>query len=118
MPRVADYAIITDAFVLEFHQHIIDFTVPANIDPGSRCVLGFMVKAEHVDDMTLTIHINDAEVVEQRFSGGFETFRFFQEVVAAGVVKPGSNQFIFHTTTTDAAAVQISDAVLWFQANI
>ena len=118
MPRVADYAIITDAFVLEFHQHIIDFNVPANIDPGSRCVLGFMLDAEHIDAMTLTIHLNDTKVWEWRFSGSFQSLHFFQEVISAGVVKPGGNQFIFRTTSDDATAVQISDAVLWFQANI
>jgi hypothetical protein len=118
MPRVADYAIITDAFVLEFNEHIINFTVPANIDSGSRSVLGFMLKVEHVDNMTLTIHINDTQVWQRGFSGAFESLHFFQEVIPAGVVKPGSNRFIFHTTSDDATADQISDAVLWFQANI
>ena len=118
MPRVADYSIITDAFVLEFHQHIIDFNIPDNIDPGSRCVLGFMLNIEHVDDMTLTLHINDTKIWERRFSGSFQSLHFFQEVIGAGVAKPGSNQFIFRTMSDDATAVQISDAVLWFQANI
>jgi hypothetical protein len=118
MARVADYSIVTDSWVIEVSQHSINFDVPSNIDPGSRCVLNFMLQVYHLDDMTLVVRINGTEVWNWTYKGDSKTVMFFQEVVAAGVVKPGANTFSFHTTTTDATAVQFSDVVVWWQANI
>jgi predicted aldo/keto reductase-like oxidoreductase len=118
MARVADYSIVTDAWVIEAAQHSINFDVPSNIDPGSRSVLNFMLSVDHIDDMTLVVRINSSEVWNWTYKGDSQTVMFFQEVVSAGVVKPGTNTFSFHTTTDDATAVQFSDVVVWCQANI
>jgi hypothetical protein len=118
MARVADYSIVTNAWVIEAAQHSINFDVPSNIDPGSRSILTFMLQVYHLDDMTLVVRINGSEVWNWTYTGDSKTVMFFQEVVAAGVVKPGTNIFSFHTTTDDATAVQFSDVVVWWQTNI
>jgi len=118
MPRVADYSIVTDAWVLEFDQHSIDFEIPSNIDSSSRCILGFMVDVFHVDSMVLTLRLNGAQVWQRSFPGDSKRVHFFQEVIAAGIAKPGTNTLSFRTTGGEATANQLSDVVLWFQANI
>jgi hypothetical protein len=39
-------------------------------------------------------------------------------VIEAGVVKPGTNVFSFESSSDDYKFVQLSDIVLWWQANI
>jgi len=119
MARVADYAIVADNWHVEgFDSSTINFEVPSNIDKGSRCVLGFMMKEDNLDDLTLKLKINGAEVFEWSVSGGSDyPARFFQEVVAAGVVHAGTNTFSFHTSSGDFRFTELSDIVVWFQAN-
>jgi hypothetical protein len=119
MARVADYAIIADAWHVEgFDATTINFEVPSNIDNGSRCVLGFMMKEDNLDDLTLRLKINGTEVWNWSVSGSSDyPARFFQEVVAAGVVHAGTNTFSFHTSSDDFRFTELSDVVLWFQAN-
>jgi hypothetical protein len=119
MARVADYAIIADGWHVEgFDSTVIDFNVPSNIDDGSRCVLGFMMKEQALDDVTLRIKINGTEVWNWTWSGGSDDpARFFQEVVQAGLVKAGTNTFSFHSSSDDYRFTELSDVVLWFQAN-
>jgi hypothetical protein len=119
MPRVADYSIIRDSWIVEFHQTTIEFEVPSNIDAGSRCVLGFMMKADHPEAMILSIRINGHVVWEWQTSDGTDLpIRYFQEVVAAGVIEPGKNIFHFDSESSDFTFVQLSDIVVWWQANI
>jgi len=118
MPKVADYSIVTDAWVIEAAQHTINFEIPSNIDAGSRSILGFMLDIYHLDSMNLTLHLNGTKVWSRGFPGDSERVHFFQEVIAAGVVKPGTNALTFDTTSSDATAVQLSDVVIWWQANI
>jgi hypothetical protein len=119
MARVADYAIVADSWVVDGVKNEISFTVPSNIDAGSRSVIGFMLKTDHLDAMTLTLRMNGFEIWNWSWSGGSDDpARFFQEVVAAGVVKPGRNVFSFDTSSGDARFTELSDIVVWFQANI
>ena len=70
-------------------------------------------------DLSLTVRLNGTKVWEWDFpGGGHPPVRFFQEVVAAGVVKAGTNVFSFDASTGDFALVQLSDIVIWWQANI
>jgi hypothetical protein len=118
MARVADYAIVADNWVVDGTQNQIKFNVPSNIDAGSRCVIGFMMKTAHLDAMTLKLRMNGIEIWKITWSGGSdEPARFFQEVVAAGVVKPGANVFSFDTSSGDFRITELSDIVVWFQAN-
>ena len=70
MPRVADYSIVADGGVVEFTQDTITFEVPANIDAGSRSILGFMVKVWSADETSLTLRINGTKVWTWGSSGG------------------------------------------------
>ena len=117
MARVADYSIVSDAWVVEFNQDTINFDVPSNIDAGSRSILGFMVQVDNSDDLTLTLRMNGTKVWTWNFPEG-NRIMFFQEVIQAGSVKPGKNVFSFDSNSADFNFVQLSDIVVWWQANI
>jgi hypothetical protein len=119
MARVADYSIIADGWVVEANKDTVNFEVPSNIDAGSRSILGFMLDVHNLDDMTLTIRVNGTKVWTWHYSGGSShPVRYFQEVIPAGVVKPGMNVFSFDSSSGDVRFVQLSDIVIWWQANI
>jgi len=117
MARVADYSIVTDGWVVEANQDTISFEVPENVHTGSRSILGFMLEVYNLDDTTLTLRLNGEKVWTWKYSGG-RRVTFFQEVIAAGVVKAGTNVFSFDSSSGDARFVQISDVVVWWQASI
>ncbi len=117
MARVADYTIIADGWVLEFDQDTVNFEAPATIDTGSRSILGFMVHVDNDDDLTLTLRLNDTRVWHWKFPDG-NRVQFFQEVITAGIVKPGKNVFKFESSSKDFNVVELSDIVLWWQANV
>jgi len=117
MARVADYSIIADGWVVEATQDTVNFEVPSTIDAGSRSILGFMLEVDNLDDLTLTLRLNGTKVWTWSYSEG-DRVRFFQEVIAAGVVKPGANVFSFESSSGDFRFVQLSDIVVWWQANI
>jgi hypothetical protein len=119
MPRVADYSIVADGWVIAGVQDTRNFEVPSTIDAGSRSILGFMLDVENQDDMTITLRLNGTKVWTWSYSGASShPVRFFQEVVAAGVVKPGTNVFSIDTSSGEKRFVQLSDIVVWWQANI
>ena len=119
MPTIADYSIIADAWFNEKDTDTVKFSVPANIDPGSRAVLGFMFKVWCDEALSLEVRINGIKVWSwQCDSGDSFPARFFQEVVAAGVVKPGSNVFSFSSSSGSFRSDQFSDVVVWWQAKI
>lgn len=119
MARVADYSIVSDAWVLEMNQDTVNFNVPSNIDAGSRSILSFMLNVGHIEDMSLTLRLNGTNVWSWNWSGSNSNRLYhFQEVIAAGVVKPGANVFSFDSSSGDARFVQLSDIVVWWQANI
>lgn len=117
MPKVADYSIIADGWVVEATQDTVNFDVPSNIDTGSRSILGFMLEVDNLDDMTLTLRLNGTKVWNWNYSSG-DRVMYFQEVVAAGVVKAGANVFSFDSSSGDFRFVQLSDITLLWQATI
>ena len=117
MPLIADYSIIADAVVLEKDKSVIDFTVPSNIHTGSRVLLGFMCSVDNNDDLLLRVRFNGTQVWSRNFESGNRT-QFFLEVVQAGAVKPGANNLSFISSSTDFNVVELSDIVIWWQANI
>ena len=119
MTKAASYAIVTDSWVIESLQTTISFTVPSNIAADSRSVIGFMLKTDHLDAMTLKLRVNGTEIWNWSWSGGSDDpAQFFQEVIGAGVVKPGANVFSFDSSSGDARFLELSDIVVWFQVNI
>lgn len=117
MATVADYSIVTDGWVVEATQDTINFEVPSTIDRRSRSILGFMLEVDNADDLTLTLRLNGTKVWTWNYPSG-SRIRFFQEVIAAGVVQPGTNVFSFESSSGDFRFVQLSDIVVWWQANI
>jgi hypothetical protein len=119
MATVADYSIIADAWVVEVNQNTLNFNVPSNVDPGSRSILGFMLKVNAFDTLYLKIRLNGIEVWSWHCEGGGDfPIRFFQEVVPAGAVKPGKNVFSFDSNSGATNVVMVSDVVVWWQAHI
>lgn len=119
MARVADYVIVSDAWKVDAGGiNTIKFTVPDNIDTGSRCVLNFMFEVGCDAAMTLGVSINGTNVWTWEASGGVdEPIRCMQEVVSANIVKAGENLFQFSTISTDLRFTEFSDIVLWFQGS-
>jgi hypothetical protein len=117
MARVADYSIIADGWTVEAQTDTITFQVPSTVDAGSRSILGFMLQVDNLDDLTLSLRLNGVQVWTWNWPDG-NRIRFFQEVIAAGVIKPGANVFSFESSSGDFSFVQLSDIVVWWQANI
>jgi len=119
MARVADYTIIADAWhVDDATTNTIKFTVPDNIDTGSRCILNFMFKVWCEDDMTLSVSINGTDVWTWSATGGTDQpMRCIQEVVSAKIVRAGENIFQFFASSNDYRSTELSDIVLWFQGS-
>jgi hypothetical protein len=82
---------------------MIQFEAPA-LRPGYLTVDRY-----HLESMNLTRHLNGVKVRSRGFPGGSERVRF-QEVIAAGLVKPGTNTLTFDTPSDDSTAGQLSDA--------
>jgi hypothetical protein len=117
MATAADYSIVTDGWVLQKNQDTISFNVPSNIDTGSRAILGFMLHAENLESLTLTLRLNGTSVWNWNFAEG-KRLQYFQEVVTAGIVKAGNNVFKFESSTDDFHLVEVSDVVVWWRAKI
>ncbi len=117
MARVADYSIIADGWIVESTHDTINFDVPSTIDAGSHSILGFMLQVKNLGDISLSVRLNGAQVWIWNYSDGARE-GYFQEVIAAGVVKPGANALSFESSSGDLRFVQLSDIVLWWQANI
>jgi hypothetical protein len=129
MARVADYSIITDGVMQTSRA---DFTVPDNIHAGSRSVLRFKIKARghdlrdvpfgSFDGMQTKLRLNGSTVWTWNWSNDQNPTRVFQEVVAAGVLKAGRNTFDFIVDFDDPdgglSIIEVSDAVVWWQAEI
>ncbi|CAH0149387.1 hypothetical protein [Roseomonas sp. CECT 9278] len=119
MARVADYSIIVDSWISENSTDSRKFTVPDNIHPSSRSILTFMFDADSDDGVTVNVRLNGSLAwTWTASSGDSRPVRFFQEVVAAGVVKPGENVFSYNSSSSDSRTIRFSDVVLFWQASI
>ena len=119
MARIADYTIITDAWVIEGNQDTIEFAIPSNLNVSSSSILGFMFKLNSTDGVTIKFRLNGIEVWSWNFSDGSDLpTRYFQEVVGGNVLRPGTNVFSMQSSSGGKTFMQISDAVLWIQVNI
>ncbi|MCE3287362.1 MAG: hypothetical protein K0S64_968 [Gaiellaceae bacterium] len=94
------------------------FDVPPNVSSGARSILGFTLKVWHADDMNLKLRMNGTEVWDWNWSGEGTHLQYFQEVMPAGLIKPGNNVLSFDSSSGDFRQVQLSDVVVWWQANI
>ena len=117
MAQAADFVIVSDPWVVQGVQDTINFSVPSNIDPRSRSVIGFLLEVDNADDTTMTLRMNGTKIWHWTYGDGARV-QFFQEVLNAGVVKAGANVFSFDSSSGDFRFVQLSDIVVWFRVNI
>lgn len=117
MPRIADFTIITDSWASEFGEDTLEFEVPDTLHTGSRSVLGFMLEFSNIEDSSITLRLNGEKIWDWNYSDG-RRVQYFQEVIAAGVLKSGRNVFHMNSNSSDARSLRISDAVIWWQASI
>ena len=121
MPRIADYTIIVDAWAVDAVGDSIEFQVPDNVSVSSRAILGFMLDVNNNGELGIKIRLNGVEVWSWHYSDFSRLpVRYFQEVIASNVVKPGTNVFRLTGTSSpdDKWFAQISDAVLWIQVDV
>ena len=117
MPRIADYSVVTDVWVHETPGGSVTFQVGSNIDAGSQSVLSFMLQVDNDASLDVDLRLNGISVWKWHFPDG-NRFRFIQEVITPGVVRPGANVLSFTSSSGDFRMVRVSDVVLWWQANI
>lgn len=116
MPRVASYTIIADAWTAGPR---LDFEVPAAIVPDSRCILTFMLDPDVGAEASVEVLVNGVAVWHWTFPEEAARFaRFYQEVIPAGLVVPGSNRLELRLAPGTTGLVLISDVVLWWQSEL
>jgi hypothetical protein len=119
MARIADYTIITDAWVIHADQDTIEFQIPDNLNVPSRSILGFMLKVNNSEELSIRFRLNGTEVWSWHYSDGSDLpTRYFQEVIGGNVLRAGTNVFSMDGSSGDKWFMQISDAVLWIQVNV
>jgi hypothetical protein len=115
MPSAANFTVISDAWSAAPR---FDFQVPESIDPSSMPVLGFMLDPDVGAEAEVRLLLNGEPVWRWRF-GPQDTgaARFFQEVIPAGVAKPGANRLEWDSSNRSAGRILTSDIVLWWHAS-
>ena len=120
MGNVANFTVIRDAWNQDLYDGV-DFEVQSAIDTDRRAVLTFMLHNYSEGDATVTLRINGKKVWTWSFSE--DKTRFYQEVLAADVIHPGTNRINCEVYRNDDgrfdfAAAELSDIVLWYRVNI
>jgi hypothetical protein len=110
MTSVADYIIVADGiFNTGVVEGFFQFTPPPKYDIGSRVVLSFMAGTLDIAQfpVSFAVQINSKTVLD--YSVGQPLFpQVMQEVVEAGLIKPGINEIVFSSTPH----MRFSDVVL------
>ena len=115
MPSAANFTVISDAWSPASR---FDFQIPASIDVGARPVLGFMLDPGIGAEAEVRLLLNGEPVWRWKFApSDAGAVRFFQEVVPAGVVKPGANRLEWEAPIRSADRILTSDIVLWWHAS-
>ena len=122
MGNVANFSVVRDAWTHEALSNGIDFDVPSTIDLDKRSVLSFMLNVYVEGDMSINLRINGTKVWNWTFEN-YKRWGLYQEVVAKGVVRPGTNTISFDADLTsggsfDFGSVEFSDIVVWWRADI
>ena len=122
MPTIADYVVVSDAgFALPGTTGDRHFQITAplgNVSASSPSILTFRVNPD-IDsgDVTLRMRLNDHVAVMQVFDT--EPQRSWQEVMPAGALKPTGNELIVSVPSdSGGGSVQVSDIVIFYQANV
>ncbi|HEX8128896.1 MAG TPA: hypothetical protein VF527_07330 [Pyrinomonadaceae bacterium] len=120
MPRIADYAVITDGkFAIQTGGDIdkdFDFTLESGVHLGSRSILAFVLFATSAaNSLKFEVKINGTAQLSYTVTG-FRT-NTLHEVIDANVLKAGSNNIAFRITG-GSGALEFGDTVLLYQRDI
>lgn len=120
MPRIADYAVITDGkFAIQTGGDVdkdFDFTLESGAHLGSRSVLAFVVFANSAaNNLTFEVKVNGIAQLSYTISG-FRT-NTLHEAINANVLKAGSNNIAF-SITGGSGKLEFGDTVLLYQRDI
>lgn len=120
MPRVADYAVITDGqTTLQTGGDIdkdFDFTLESGAHLGSRSILAFVLLTSAANNPEFQIKINGtAQLSYGIFGVGAHTLH---EVIDANVLKAGSNNNIAIKIIGGSGKLVFGDIVLHYQRDI
>jgi hypothetical protein len=120
MPRIADYAIITDGkFTIKTGGDLdqdFDFTLESGAHLPSRSILAFVLfVAQGASSLAFEVKINNVAQLNYTFTG-FQV-NTLHEVIDANVLKAGTNNIVFHITG-GSGTLQFGDIVLQYQRDI
>lgn len=118
MQRVASFSVVSDAWVVEAIQNTISFDVPSHLDSGSQSVLSFMLDISCSENTSLILRMNGLRVWHWNYSEDTRLVQNYQEVLNPGVLRAGTNVFSFDSSSGDVRFLQLSDIVVWWQANL
>jgi len=122
MGNIGNFSVVRDDWSHDALRNGIDVDVPNHIDLDKRSVLSFMLSVLVEGSVGFSLRINGTKVWNATF---LNTNRWgqFQEVIAAGVVRPGINTVSFEYDGSsdgrfDFSGVKFSDIVIWWRGDI
>lgn len=120
MPRIADYAIITDdKFTIQTGGDIdrdFDFTLESGAHLGSRSILAFVLFVDgDADSLAFQVKVNGKSQLSYTFTG-FQV-NTLHEVINRDVLKAGTNNVEFRITG-GSGKLAFGDVVLHYQRDI
>ncbi len=120
MPRIADYAVITDSkFTIATGGDIdkdFNFSLESGAHFGSRSVLSFVLfVSQGANNLGFEVKVNGSSQLSYTFTG----FRVMtlHEVIDANVLKTGTNNVVFRITG-GSGTLEFGDTVLLYQRDI
>jgi hypothetical protein len=117
--RIADYSIIRENALTVVGLDEIAWKMPANLDRGSRSILGFILRLADIDNwVQVRVLINGHITYKRRFESDY--YGTIIQVVKKNFLLHGQNIINFEVTGGDdlRVVVKVADVVLWWQANI
>jgi hypothetical protein len=122
MPRIADYAVITDAkFTIQTGGDIdkdFDFTLESGAHLGSRAILAFVLFVHGgAEKLAFEVRINKSVQLSYVFTVSGTRIHTLHEVINANVLKAGTNTIEFRITG-GFGSLEFGDTVLHYQRDI
>jgi hypothetical protein len=122
MPRIADYASITDTkFTIPTGGDIdkdFDFTLESGAHLGSRSILAFVLFVHGgADKLGFEVKVNKSAQLSDFFTVSGTRIHTLHEVINANVLKAGTNNIEFRITG-GSGTLEFGDTVLHYQRDI
>ena len=122
MGNIGNFSVVRDTWTHDDLRNGIDVDVPNHIDLDKRSVLSFMLNVTVEGSVAFSLRINGTKVWNATFLNT-KRWGHFQEVVAKGVVREGTNTVSFEYDSSsggsfDYSSVEFSDIVIWWRGEI